>query len=75
MWISPSLLRFSHPVHVFILRHLKSVMEVGRVQSLNKMGPLLLVSWSHGTGFGDSHPGLSELLCPLDSFIVGCRGD
>lgn len=34
MWISLSFLYFSYPVHVFILRHLKSVVEVGRVQSL-----------------------------------------
>lgn len=56
MRISPSSLRFSYPVHAFILRHLKSVMEVGRVQSLNKMAPPVLVSWSHGTSYGVSLP-------------------
>lgn len=47
MWISPSSLRFSYPVHAFILRHLKSVMEVGRVQSLNKMAGLSIMVTRH----------------------------
>lgn len=75
MWISSSLLRLGYPVHVFILRYLKSIVEVGRVQSLNKMGPPVLVPRSRGTSSGDSLPRLSELLCPLDSFMLGHRGD
>lgn len=74
MWISSSFLYFSHPVRVFILRPLKSVMEVGRVQSLNKMAPPpVLLSWSHGFGFAVRLLLPSEL-CPLDSFGLGCRG-
>lgn len=75
MWISSSFLYFSYPVRVFILRHLKSVMEVGRGQSLNKMTPPVLLPWSHGFGFGICLLLPSERLCPFDAFMLGCRGN
>lgn len=75
MWISSSFLYFGYPVHVFILRHLKSLMEVGRGQSLNKMTPPVLLSWSHGFDFGICLLLPSERLCPFDAFMLGCRGN
>lgn len=47
MWISSSFLYFNDPVHVFILSHFKSFVEVGRVQIINKMVSLVLLSQSH----------------------------
>lgn len=40
MWISSPFLYLSYPVAVFLLSHLKSFMEVGRFQIINKVASL-----------------------------------
>lgn len=65
MWISSSFLYINCPVHVFILSHFKSFMEVGRVQIINKMTALVLLLQSrYWFIFGVS------LLLPSNFFFI-----